>query len=116
ANRCRKIGRLCCRRDEPSAVAHADVDGPGSPVLASSVPARTVARVPAGRRRGPHRAPLERQGGTMRTVTPDGVGIAWAAHGPPESSPLILLHSLGASGGMWHPQREALQDRYRVIL
>lgn len=51
----------------------------------------------------------------MRTTAPDGTEIAWEVTGPTAGPPLVLLHSLGADGGMWEPQVAALSDRYRVL-
>lgn len=51
----------------------------------------------------------------MKTTTSDGVEISWQRYGSGGAEPVILLHSLGADGGMWAPQIETLSAHRTVI-
>ena len=35
--------------------------------------------------------------------------------GPPDATPLLLIHSLGTTGGIWEPQARALSAHFRCI-
>ncbi len=41
-------------------------------------------------------------------------GVAWTEHGTPSGTPLVLLHSLGATSRMWAPQTRSFRE-YRII-
>lgn len=49
-------------------------------------------------------APSDRE--ARRIVTPDGVGIASAAFGPPEGAPVVFIHGFSQSGLCWARQTQ----------
>jgi pimeloyl-ACP methyl ester carboxylesterase len=50
-------------------------------------------------------------------VDSGGVGISVEVHGPPEGTPVVLLHGFPDSGRMWHHQVRALTGAgFRVIV
>lgn len=51
----------------------------------------------------------------VQYVNANGIRIAYTDDGPAGGPPLVMSHSLSASGAMWEPQLAALTDKYRVI-
>ncbi|MEU9105805.1 alpha/beta fold hydrolase [Streptomyces xanthophaeus] len=49
-----------------------------------------------------------------RTLTANGVRLAYQSAGPPDGDPLLLLPALGETAGDWAAVRDALADRRRV--
>lgn len=47
-------------------------------------------------------APADRE--VPRILTPDGIGIASAAFGPPEGAPVVFIHGFSQSGLCWNRQ------------
>ncbi len=52
--------------------------------------------------------------GTSRTVTPDGVSIAFTDHGG-DGPDLLLAHATGFCQGVWSPMVAPLKEHYRVV-
>ncbi|MEL6182513.1 MAG: alpha/beta fold hydrolase, partial [Myxococcota bacterium] len=54
-------------------------------------------------------------GAPVRTVTLDGVEVAYVDQGRPEGRPLVLVHGLGEHVGYWRRNMGAWAQWYRVV-
>lgn len=62
-------------------------------------------RAPNTSRRNPTMtAPTPADREVRRILTPDGIGIASAAFGPPEGTPVVFIHGFSQSGLCWNRQ------------
>lgn len=54
-------------------------------------------------------------GDEVPVMSPDGTRLMAQVSGPPDGAHLLLIHGMALGQEVWHYQRLALQDRYRVI-
>lgn len=50
------------------------------------------------------------------TVVSDGVRLAVRAGGPPDATPIVLVHGYPDSAAVWEPIRSLLDEQFRVIV
>lgn len=50
-----------------------------------------------------------------KTVTVDGLSLAYQEWGNPSAPPVVMLHGFGVSGHMFDEFAERMQDRYRLL-